>query len=227
MWGRSLTQGGAGHGHLEGHSEQVGRWGQSRPLTSGPVWLWPLSGEAAEGGSAHPEEAAGPSIWLGLWEGRRWRAGSRFSSQRKEHRGPWLVGGDADASRGRALAKITTLCMPGEEPHFGAACRPGGGASSNFRDPLQERELTKTISSPCGRRMGRQRRTLTHQHPRWRPPAGDAGALRCRGRVSEHSFLLTALRAMETRGSAVGLLRPHQLQGPVQPELSSQTPVQL
>lgn len=136
------------------------------------------------------------------------------------------MGGDADASRGWALAKTTTLCMPGEEPHFGAACWPGGGASSNFRDPLQERELTKTISSPRGCRMGRQR-TLTHGHPRWRPPAGDAGALRCRGRVYEHGFLLTALRAMETRGSAVGLLRPHQLQGPVQLELSSQTPVQL
>lgn len=67
-WGRGLAQRGAGHGHLEARSQQEGRWGQSPPLASGPGWLRLSSGEAAEGGSARPEEAAGPS--RGCGEGR-------------------------------------------------------------------------------------------------------------------------------------------------------------
>lgn len=129
-------------------------------------------------------------------------------------------GGGADARRGRASAKITAMCVSGVGASPWRCMRFGGGAFSNFRGPLEKRELIKAISSPCGRRMGCHGRTLTHG-----THAGDH--LRRRGRVCEHGFLLTALRATETHGCAMGLLHPHQLQGPVQPELSSQTPAQL
>ena len=66
MRGRGLAQGAAGHGHLEAHSEQVGRWEQSRLLASGPVWLWLSSGGPAAGGGACSEEAAGPAGGSGL-----------------------------------------------------------------------------------------------------------------------------------------------------------------
>ena len=45
--------------------------------------------------------------------------------------------------------------------------------------------------------------------------------LRCCGCGCEHGFLLIALRAADTSGSATDFLRPHQLQGPVQLKLSS------